>query len=289
MAVTDLTLSMTYARVTALLGPNGAGKTTTLECCEGFRTPDSGSIRVLGLDPGRDRKTLRASVGVMLQEGGIYPSVRAGDILAHTSRLYAHPLEQAPLVERLGLGPSLSTPYRRLSGGQQQRLSLALAIIGRPRLVFLDEPTAGLDPHARQATWQLIRDLRDDGVTLVITTHLIDEAEALADTVSIIDSGRVLVTGSPATLRSTGAQGSIFFRAPGGLDLADLRTALPEGATPIESGEGQYRVSGAAGPETLAALTAWCAARGIMPEDLQVERRSLEQVYLDLTRDSGPS
>ena len=163
-----------YARgsVTAVLGPNGAGKTTTVECCEGYRRPDSGTVRVLGLDPVRDTERLRPRIGVMLQGGGIPQGVRAVEMLRHVARLHAHPLPVDMLVERLGLDVRRRTPYRRLSGGQQQRLSLALAVVGRPEVVFLDEPTAGLDPQARQATWQLVRDLRRDGASIVLTTHL---------------------------------------------------------------------------------------------------------------------
>ena len=162
--------------MTALLGPNGAGKTTTVEICEGYRRADAGSVRVLGLDPARDGRRLRPRVGVMLQSGGVYPSVRAGEMLRHVAALHADPLDPADLVERLGLGAVSRTPYRRLSGGQQQRVALALAVVGRPELVFLDEPTAGLDPQARRATWELVGDLRRDGVSVVLTTHYMDEA-----------------------------------------------------------------------------------------------------------------
>jgi ABC-2 type transport system ATP-binding protein len=173
-AVDGLTAVVEQGRVTAVLGPNGAGKTTTIEMCEGYRRPDSGTVRVLGLDPRRDARALRPRVGVMLQAGGVYPGVKAVEMLRHVAALHAHPLDVDALVDRLGLGSAGRTAYRRLSGGQQQRLSLAMAVVGRPELVFLDEPTAGLDPQARRATWELVEDLRGDGVTVVLTTHYMD-------------------------------------------------------------------------------------------------------------------
>src|SRR5690606_2306544 len=153
----------------AILGPNGAGKTTTIETCEGFRRPQSGSVRVLGLDPVADAAALRPRVGVMLQSGGAWLGVRAEEMLRHMAALYATPLPVDALADRLGMSGFARTPYRRLSGGQKQRLSLAMAIVGRPELVFLDEPTAGLDPQSRRATWDLVAELRDQGVTTVLT------------------------------------------------------------------------------------------------------------------------
>src|SRR5690606_26648963 len=165
VAVDGLSCAVISGTVTALLGPNGAGKTTTVECCEGFLRPDAGRVRVLGLDPIRDGRTLRPRVGVMLQEGGgLYPAARPAELLAHLARLHRHPLDADDLVDRLGLRSAARTPVRRLSGGQRQRLALAAAIIGRPELVFLDEPTSGLDPQARRATWDLVEQLRADGV-----------------------------------------------------------------------------------------------------------------------------
>ncbi len=177
------------AGITAVLGPNGAGKTTTIETCEGYRKPDSGTVRVLGLDPVREAGALRPRIGVMLQSGGVYSGARADEMLRHVAKLHAHPLDVDALIERLGLGSCGRTTYRQLSGGQQQRLALALAWSAGPQLVFLDEPTAGLDPQARRATWDLVRDLRRDGVAVILTTHHMDEAEELADDVAIIDAG----------------------------------------------------------------------------------------------------
>jgi ABC-2 type transport system ATP-binding protein len=280
-AVDGLDLAIARGTVTAVLGPNGAGKTTTIETCEGYRRPDAGTVRVLGLDPVADAARLRPRIGVMLQSGGVYPGSRAVEILRHTAKLYADPLDVPALVERLGLDSCGRTPYRRLSGGQQQRLALAMAVVGRPELVFLDEPTAGLDPQARRATWELVRELRQDGVTVVVTTHHMDEAEQLADEVAIVDRGRVVATGTPADLCR--ADGSLRFDGPPGLDLAGLTAVLPAGATVAEPTPGAYRVDAAVDPRLLASVTAWCADAGVLPEKLGVQRRSLEDVFLELT------
>jgi ABC-2 type transport system ATP-binding protein len=281
-AVDGLSFTVERGSITGVLGPNGAGKTTTIECCEGYRRPDAGVVRVLGRDPLRQGAELRPRIGVMLQSGGVYSGVRAGEMLRHVARLYAHPLDVAMLIERLGLGSAGRTPYRRLSGGQQQRLSLAMALVGRPELVFLDEPTAGLDPQARRATWDLLTDLRRDGVTVVLTTHLMDEAERLSDRVVIIDRGRVITSGTPAELTAGGAQ-VVYFDGPAGLDLEALRAALPGPVSVQEDVPGRYTVRGEIGPELLAALTRWCAQQGVMPEGLRVGRRTLEEVFLELT------
>src|SRR5512144_1949543 len=191
VAVDGLSLTVARGSITAVLGPNGAGKTTTLETAEGYRTPQAGKVRVLGLDPVRERRALLPRIGVMLQGGGAWSGVRADEMLRHVSRLHAHPLDLDALSDRLGLADCGRTPYRRLSGGQQQRLGLAIALVGRPELVFVDEPTAGMDPQARRTTWELLEEIRADGVTVVLTTHHMDEAEHLADRIHIIDRGTV--------------------------------------------------------------------------------------------------
>ena len=203
-AVDGLEVTAEAGEVTAVLGPNGAGKTTTIEVCEGFRRADEGTVRVLGLDPRRDHAALTPRIGVMLQSGGIYPGARAEEMLRLVASYAAHPLDVGDLIERLGLDGIRRTPYRRLSGGEQQRLSLGLALVGRPELVFLDEPTAGLDPQARRAAWRLVEELRTAGVTVVLTTHYLEEAERLADRIVIIDHGRVVATGTPAELTHDG-------------------------------------------------------------------------------------
>ncbi|MET0741235.1 MAG: ABC transporter ATP-binding protein [Candidatus Nanopelagicales bacterium] len=282
VAVSDLSLRAEAGTVTALLGPNGAGKTTTLEVIEGFRRADSGSVRVLGLDPARDGAALRPRVGVMLQRGGVYPAAKVQEMVRHVARLYAHPLDPAALMDRLGLAASARTAYRRLSGGQQQRLGVALAVVGRPELVVLDEPTTGLDPQARHATWDLVRQLREAGSTVLLTTHSMDEAERLADHVVIVDHGKVVTAGAPADLTSLD-ETVVRFHGPAGLDLVGLLTALPVGSSASEDAPGAYRVEGEIGPQLLATLTAWCAANGVMPRGLVTGHRSLEDVFLELT------
>ncbi len=284
VAVDGLSFSVATATITALLGPNGAGKTTTVECCEGFRRPDGGTVRVLGLDPHRDGPILRPRVGVMLQEGGgLYPAARPRELLAHLARLHEHPLDVDALVERLGLTSAERTPVRRLSGGQRQRLALAAAVVGRPELVFLDEPTAGLDPQARRTTWDLLEQLRVDGVTVVLTTHLMDEVERLADHVVIVDGGRLVAEGSPTDLTSDNAEGVVQFDGPTGLDVQSLTAALPERARVTEVSNGRYLVEGPVTPALLASLTSWCADHGVLAQGLRVSRRTLEDVFLELT------
>ena len=283
--VDELSLQVRPGTVLALLGPNGAGKTTTVEICQGFRSADAGTVRVLGLSP-RD-PALRPRIGVMPQAGGAYPGLRCGEMLHLVAAYAAHPLDPDDLLERLGLQEVARTAYRRLSGGQQQRLSLALAVVGRPELVFLDEPTAGLDPQARHATWELVEALRADGVTTVLTTHLLDEAERLADDVVVVDHGRVVAAGTVQELTSRGSTGQLRFASTPGLDVDQLLTALPPGCAAKESPAGQYLVEGPHGaaidPQVLATVTAWCATHDAMAADLRIESRSLEDVFLELT------
>jgi ABC-2 type transport system ATP-binding protein len=283
MAVDRLDLEVARGTVTAILGPNGAGKTTTIETCEGYRRPHQGTVRVLGLDPRRDSRSLRPRVGVMLQNGGAWSAVRAEEMLRHIAALHANPVDVGLLVERLGLTSCGRTPYRRLSGGQQQRLGLAMAVVGRPELVFLDEPTAGLDPQARHGTWDLVRELRDSGVTVVLTTHYMDEAERLADHVHVVDHGRLVASGSPAVLTAQGSENTIRFKAGAGLDLVGLTAVLPSGTRCEEIDPGSYVVYGKVDPQALATLTTWCAAQGVMAQSVHVERRTLEDVFLELT------
>ena len=282
-AVDGLDLTVEPGTVTAILGPNGAGKTTTIETCEGFRQPQSGTVRVLGLDPVADGHRLRPRVGVMLQSGGAWSGSRAHEMLRHMASLHAHPLDVDQLIERLGMQAYGRTPYRRLSGGQQQRLSLAMAIVGRPELVFLDEPTAGLDPQARRATWELVRELRDNGVTTVLTTHFMDEAEALSDHVHILDEGRVIASGSPQALAASGAQNTVRFTARAGLDVEDLMLALPHDTKVDETTPGSYVIAGEVDPAMLATLSAWCAGQGVLTDSVLVERQTLEDRFLELT------
>ncbi|MGN8246322.1 ABC transporter ATP-binding protein [Cellulomonas soli] len=278
--VDELTLVAHRGQVTAVLGPNGAGKTTTIECCEGLRAPDAGTVRVLGLDPVADAHALRPRVGVMLQDGGLPTAVRPRELLEHLSRMYAHPRDLDELVERLGLASFARTSVRRLSGGQRQRLALAAALVGRPELVFLDEPSAGMDPQSRHAVWSLVRELRDEGVAVVLTTHLMDEAEDLADQVLVVDHGQVIAEGTVRDLVQDGADRTLRFETRPGLDV---RAALGDGLTLAEPAPGSYTVTGAVDPHVLARLTAAAAAEGALLTRLTVGRRTLEDVFLDLT------
>ncbi|UBV12528.1 ABC transporter ATP-binding protein [Mycolicibacterium fortuitum] len=282
-AVANLDLDVQRAEVLALLGPNGAGKTTTVEMCEGFIRPDDGRVEILGLDPVADNAQVRERIGVMLQGGGGYPAAKAGEMLNLVASYAADPLDPAWLMDTLGLTESARTTYRRLSGGQQQRLALACAVVGRPELVFLDEPTAGMDAHARIVVWELIDALRRDGVTVVLTTHHLAEAEELADRIVIIDHGVAVATGTPAELTRSGAENQLRFSAPRKLDLSLLGAALPENYKATETAPGEYLVEGHIDPQVLATVTAWCARLNVLATDMRVEQRSLEDVFLDLT------
>ncbi|MBC6450037.1 ABC transporter ATP-binding protein [Actinokineospora xionganensis] len=284
LAVDGIGFTVERGSVLALLGPNGAGKTTSIEICEGFLRRDGGSVRVLGLDPATDGEKLRPRIGVMPQGGGAYPGVRVDEMLTLVAACAANPLDPAWLLDILGLAGATRTPYKRLSGGQQQRLSLACALIGRPELVFLDEPTAGMDPQARRLVWELVAALRADGVSVLLTTHLMEEAEALADQVVIIDHGRVVAQGSPRELTEQGEdEQHLKFRAKSGLDTTLLLTALPQGCRVSEPMAGHYLVTGTVDPQVVSAVTSWCAQQGVLAQELQVGRRSLEDVFLDLT------
>jgi ABC-2 type transport system ATP-binding protein len=286
VAVDGLSLTVERGSVTAVLGPNGAGKTTTLETCEGYRRVQDGSVRVLGLDPHSQRHRLLPRIGVMLQSGGAWSGVRAVEMLRYLASLHRNPLEVDLLVERLGLESCGRTPYRRLSGGQQQRLGLAMAVVGRPELVFVDEPTAGMDPKARRDTWELLDELRRDGVTVVLTTHYIEEAERLADQVHVIDRGRMVASGSPFEL--TRASGDSTIRlvvtepfpptAP-----ASLQATLGEGTTVQAINEHSLLITGPADASTLAKVSAWCDEQGVLPESLSLGQRTLEDVFLQIT------
>jgi ABC-2 type transport system ATP-binding protein len=281
-AVDGLDLRLPAGAVLALLGPNGAGKTTTVEVCTGGLAADAGEVRVLGVDPRGAPEALRARIGVMPQGGGAYPGVHAAEMLRLVAACSAHPLDVGWLVDVLGLASCARTPFKRLSGGQQQRLALACALVGRPELVFLDEPTAGMDPQGRRLVWELVEALRRDGVAVLLTTHLMEEAEALADQVVIMDAGRVVAAGTPAALTAGGDQ-ELRFRARPGMDVGRLATALPAGYSAAEPTAGRYVVSGRIDPAVLSAITTWCAREGAGADDVQVTRRSLEDVFLELT------
>jgi ABC-2 type transport system ATP-binding protein len=281
--VDGLDLVAARGEVTAVLGPNGAGKTTTVECCEGLRTADDGRVRVLGLDPVDDAAALRPRVGVMLQDGGLPTAVRAREMLEHVARMYAAPRSLDELSARLGLDSFARTTVRRLSGGQRQRLALAAAIVGRPEVVFLDEPSAGMDPQTRHVVWDLVRELRDEGVAVLLTTHLMDEAEHLADRVVVVDHGRVIATGTVPELVASAEDRTLHVATTAGLPVGDVAATLGDGFEVTEPSAGSYVVTGPVAPATVAALTGWLAARGDLVTRLTVGRRTLEDVFLDLT------
>jgi ABC-2 type transport system ATP-binding protein len=286
--VSDVSLVAGRGEVTALLGANGAGKTTTIECAQGLQKRTGGTISLLGEDPGSAGAELRSRVGVMLQDGGLPPSARPIPLLRHIAGMYRNPRPLDELVQRLGIDAFSRTNVRRLSGGQKQRLALAAALIGNPEVLFLDEPSAGLDPQSRQLVFGLISELRDSGMGIILTTHLMDDAQRLADYVYIIDAGRNVAEGTVAQLLQHHAPDmtrkdhvrTLHFEALPGLDF---RGVLPAEVEIRETRAGSYSATGVLTPEDLAALTAWWAAHGVMPGSMSMEARSLEDVFLDIS------
>jgi ABC-2 type transport system ATP-binding protein len=287
-AVDHLSFDVRAGEVFGLLGPNGAGKTTTVEILEGYRRPDAGTVRVLGLDPCDDGPRLRPQIGVMLQEGGLYPGLKPLELLRLFAAYYDDPDDPQRLLDVVGLRDARGTVVRRLSGGQAQRLSFACALIGRPRVLFLDEPTAGMDPHARATTWELVRQLRDGGTTILLTTHAMDEAEQLCDRVAIIASGRLAALGSPAELTQHAAGDEVWFAAAPGLDCRALATALslPPHVV-VEERPGEYLVRAPATPARIADLACFLRDRDVTLAALQAGRRSLEEVFLQITAEAS--
>jgi ABC-2 type transport system ATP-binding protein len=282
-AVDDLTFSAEAGEVTCVLGPNGAGKTSTIEALEGLRRPASGRLSVGGLDPQADHGALTERIGVMLQEGGIHPALRPPEVMRHAAALYSRSLSPGPLLDRLGLAGLERRTYRQLSGGEQRRLALAVALVGRPQVAFLDEPTAGVDPAGRQVIRQVIAELRSDGVTVLLTTHDLDEAERVADRVVIVDHGRLVADGTIAELvTGPGAGDQVRFGGPAGIDTEDLAEHL--GGIPVtETAPGDYEVDAPPTPANVAAITAWLAEHDLPLADLRAGRQRLEDVFLRLT------
>jgi ABC-2 type transport system ATP-binding protein len=280
--VDQLTFTVRAGEIFALLGPNGAGKTTTIEALEGYRSPDSGTVRILGLDPLRQGRELKPQIGVMLQQDGLYQGLNAREILRLFASYYERAQNIETLLERVGLTDVAKIRYRRLSGGQKRRLALAVALVGFPRLVFLDEPTTGMDPQARLATWEIIRELKRQGVTVLLTTHLMDEAERLADRVAIIDHGRLIALDTPAGLTGVQDANVVRFVAPAGLDCAQL-ARLPAARKAEEIRPGSYLIETESAPVLLAELTAWLRDQKITLSELRVGHGSLEDLFLRLT------
>lgn len=284
-AVDEASFALPRGRVLALLGPNGAGKTSLLRVCEGFRRPDDGRVATLGVDPFAERDRLMPRVGIMPQGGAVHPLAKAGELLRLFASYAADPVDVDYLADRLGIAHTLRRPCRRLSGGELQRLALALAVVGRPELVFLDEPTAGMDVGARHTTWAVIADLRAAGVSVLLTTHLLDEAERLADDVVIVDRGRVVAAGPPAHLTATAGIDRLTVHADPALPVAEVAGRLA-GCTVREEEPGRYTADSPQGTldaATAAAVLGWFAARGAHVTAVHSQRRTLEDVFLALT------
>lgn len=286
VAVDDVSLSVEEGEIFGILGRNGAGKTTTVECIVGLRKPDRGRIRVLGTDPWRGGPGLRERVGVQLQESALQDKLTVAEAIDLYGSFYRTPADGRALLDVLGLAGERNTRYRKLSGGQKQRLSIALALIGRPRIAVLDELTTGLDPAARRGTWGLIEDIRRQGVTIVLVSHFMEEAERLCDRVAMIEAGRVAAIGSPAGLAGRlGGEQRISFHPSGPLDGA-LLADLPEVTSVTRTG-GTVVVTGTA--DALMAVTSALARRGIVAHELRVEQPSLEDAFVAMTGGAGLS
>jgi ABC-2 type transport system ATP-binding protein len=280
VAVDDISLHVEQGEILGILGPNGAGKTTTVECIEGLRTPDRGEISVLGLDPRRDRAELTQKLGVQLQDSELPERLRVGEALELYSSFYREPADWRKLMEVLGLAEKQGTPFRKLSGGQRQRLSIALALVGNPQVAVLDELTTGLDPQARRDTWALIEDVRARGVSILLVTHFMEEAERLCDRVVLINSGRVIAQGSPSELAiGINAEQRISFRPS--VPMADeLLTSLPD-VTSLTRRGGTVVVTG--NQNVVNAVTSVLATHHIVAQQLRVEQASLEDAFVTLT------
>ncbi|MFI7027020.1 ABC transporter ATP-binding protein [Micromonospora sp. NPDC049900] len=281
VAVDDVSFVVEAGEIFGILGPNGAGKTTTVECVSGMRTPDRGEITVLGLDPRRDRAELRERVGVQLQGHQLPDKQTVAEAMNLYRSFYRAPADGARLLEMLGLAEKRHTQYRRLSGGQQQRLSIALALVGSPAVAVLDELTTGLDPQARRDTWDLVEEVRDSGVTIVLVTHFMDEAERLCDRLALIDSGRVVALDTPAGLVArAAAEQRVRFRPSTPL-VERLLTDLPE-VTGVQRHGQQVVVTGTG--NLLQAVTSVLIQQHIIAQELRVEQASLDDAFVTLTR-----
>ncbi|CAB0557333.1 ABC transporter ATP-binding protein [Corynebacterium diphtheriae] len=282
-AVAGITLSVYQGEVFALLGPNGAGKSTTIQMCEGFIKPSSGSVTILGMNPAIEGDTVRQQIGIMLQSGGSYSGIRVSEMLDLAASYSENPLDPEWLLDVLGLQGVRKTTYRRLSGGQQQRLSLALAIIGRPRIVFLDEPTAGLDAQSRLVVWDLISSLKRDGVTVILTTHLMDEAQALADRVAIIDRGKIITSGTTQELLTSapGHQSAVMTTAAP-LELSKIIGTIPNLAI-SELRPLRYRVTSADLAGALSELARVARQKNVLITSWTTDTQNLEDIFLSIT------
>ena len=286
-AVDGVSFVAEAGEITAVLGPNGAGKTSTIETCEGFRRPTSGSVSVLGLDPFERRTELHREVGVMLQEGGVYPSARVGETIEQYCSLYGRGADADELIDRVGLHERASSTWRRLSGGEKQRLLLALALAARPRVAFLDEPTSGVDVNGRDEIREIVRELAASGTCVVLATHELDEAERLADRVVMFHRGRIVANGRLATLRS--GRSSMKFRSTPELDTAALSRHVGLAVERVQFGAtGEFVIHFSADDASMsgdlvARVSTWLGAAGHPLHDLAVGQQRLEDLFRDLT------
>jgi ABC-2 type transport system ATP-binding protein len=279
VAVDDVSLTVRPGEIFGILGPNGAGKTTTVESIAGLRTPDGGTVRVLGLDPRRSRTEITSLIGVQLQASELPERIKAREALELYASFYPSPADPTELLERLGLAKVQNTAFAKLSGGQKQRLSIALALIGKPKLAILDELTTGLDPQARRDTWELVKQIRDSGVTIILVTHFMEEAEYLCDRIAIIDAGKVVALDTPAGLVEAARSGQrITFKVEEPFDDAIL-TALPAVRT-VERELDSIVVTG--NDDLLVAVVTELAGRGLNPRDLHTEQTTLDDAFLAL-------
>ncbi|QYN33079.1 ABC transporter ATP-binding protein [Pseudonocardia sp. DSM 110487] len=278
IAVRDVSFAVEEGEIFGIVGPNGAGKTTTVECIEGLRSADGGTISVLGLDPQRDRTAVRRALGIQLQASELPEKMRVGEAVELFASFYPAPVDPGELIERWGLDAKRKTAFGKLSGGQKQRLSIVLALVGNPRVAILDELTTGLDPQARRDTWAAIEQIRDAGVTVVLVTHFMEEAERLCDRLAVIDAGRVVAIDSPAGLVASLPQ-RLRFRPSRSFDDAVL-TALPEVAS-VRRGGQQVEVTG--NGELLTAVTSTLARQKVVVIDLRLDQATLDDAFLALT------
>lgn len=281
-ALDGLSFAVERGEIFALLGPNGAGKTTLVEMLEGYRKPDAGTVRVLGFDPIAEGRQLKQQVGLMLQQTALYQKIKVREALDLFCAYYPHPRDAKELIALIGLESHANSYFDDLSGGQKQRLSLALAICGNPQVAFLDEPTSAMDPQARIQTWEIIRHLRRSGVTILLTTHQMEEAQRLADHVAIIDHGKLIAFGTPEELTRSSASEVVSFTSREGLDLEGI-AALPFVSGVREDRPGTYSISTSNALDCVAALAEWRRDVDVVIEHLEVTGATLEDVFLELT------
>ena len=283
-AVDGVSFAAEFGDVTAILGPNGAGKTTTIETCEGFRSPTLGAVRVLDRNPFSERTVLHQEVGVMLQDGGVYPSARVAETIAQYCRIYNRGVDPSELLARVGLAHRASSTWRRLSGGEKQRVSLALALASNPRVAFLDEPTSGVDVNGRDEIRTIIRDLASRGTAVILATHELDEAERLADRVIFFDKGKIVANGTIAALR--GAQSVVRFRSVSHLDHAALSRHI---GLPVNASGDEFSVAFVASDSTMSGdlvsrISLWLGENSLPLHDLNVGAQRLEDIFRLLTK-----